>query len=139
VNEPNSLGPAWLLVALSLLADVLGIFSFLGLDANHTAQVTAMIVLGLIALAAATAQLASAIHLSVSLRGAYYQPGILRTKIVGSLVALIVAIALVLGAAVLAFESDDEGSRSHPPKTASEASPSNSSKSKERAGQGSNP
>jgi hypothetical protein len=114
----NTLGPAWLLVVLSVLADLLGIFSFLGLDANRNAQIVAMIVLGLIAIAAATTQLLSALKLSLSLRGAYYPPGALRAKILGSLLALAVAVALVIGAAVLAFESDAKSTHNKPPRAA---------------------
>ncbi len=117
MNSTSSLGPAWLLVVLSVLADLLGVFSFLGLDANRTVQIVAMIVLGFVAIAAASAQLVSAIKLSLSLRGAYYRPGILRAKILTSLVALAVAVALVIGAAVLAFESDDQSASDNPPES----------------------
>jgi hypothetical protein len=118
VNRSNNLGPAWLLVALSALADLLGIFSFLGLNANRTAQIVAMIVLGLVAVAAAITQLTSAVKLSLSLRGAYYQGRALRAKIFGSLLALAVAVALVIGAAVLAFEPDDSKPSTDLPKDA---------------------
>jgi uncharacterized membrane protein len=123
VSEPNKPGATWLLVWLSLLADVLGIFSFVGLDANRTVQIVAMILLGLTALAAAMVQLITAIRLSISYRGAYYQPRVLRGKILGSSVALLVAILIMIGAAILASESDENDSSNSAPQSGQTRTP----------------
>lgn len=104
MNEPRNDGAGWLLVAIALFADVVGILGFLGFDANHNVRVAVTAALGMIGIVVAATYLISAMKLWLSPQGAYY-PSLARILVAA--VALAIAVALSAAAIHLATNANE--------------------------------